>query len=698
MKIIYTKKFLISFFIVLINIPAFAQTPAPCGTDEIRNEQIKNDPSILEREAAFNAFADAFAETNTTTHRSAPYIIPVVFHIIHDYGAENISDAQIYDAIDKINADFSKTNSDFWMTIPEFQGIAADCAIEFRLAQRTLSGACTDGIERIPSLRTYEGSDAAKLEGWQPAFYLNIWVVQDLQNGAAAYAYYPTSIDGFLIPADGIICRYDYVGSIGAAGTYSTHTLSHEIGHYLNLQHCWGNSNSPGVACGDDQVGDTPYTEGWVSCNLYGASCDNEVDNVQNIMEYSYCSTMFTEGQKTRMYATLNDSEAFRNNLWSPENLALTGTTDGYESGLCEPTADFYADNRFVCAGENVNFHDVSWGGTADSRSWEFTGGTPAVSTEINPVVTFSEPGWHKVVMTATNASGATSKSVDDYIYVSSETPVLDETYYGNFNDETEVKNNWVFYNKYADNHYWQWLPHNGYWEGGCAWLNSRFAPDNEKDVLISPSFDLSNYFATNVFFKYSTTTWAITDDDYDMALKLFYSTNCGRTWIYISQITGDDWKFSYGGGSDFFPTEPDQWSMATFNLPSGAQTENVKFKIEFTSNSYSNNVFIDDFNFASPVMSAPENSIASGLSITPNPVDAADQVQVTCNAVNSGRVDLKIFDLSGKEISIFEQTISAGGQHVFSFSPASLHMEPGCYFISLESEGRLVNSKLIVL
>lgn len=690
----------ISFFVIILFVTASAsgQTPSPCGTDEIRNAQIENNPEILQREAAFNQYADEFASTNTATHRSAPYIIPVVFHIIHDYGAENISDAQIYDAIDKINADFSKTNSDFWLTIPEFQGVAADCEIEFRLAQRTLSGACTDGIERIPSLRTYEGSDAAKLDGWQPAFYLNIWVVKDLQNGAAAYAYYPTSIDGFLIPADGVICRYDYVGSIGAAGTYSTHTLSHEIGHYLNLQHCWGNSNSPGVACGDDQVGDTPYTEGWVTCNLYGSSCDNVVDNVQNIMEYSYCSTMFTEGQKTRMYATLNDSEAFRNNLWDPENLALTGTTDGYESGLCEPTADFYADNRLVCIGENVNFHDVSWGGAADSRSWEFTGGMPTTSTEINPVVTFSEPGWHKVVLTTTNASGLTTKSIDDYIYVSPETPVLNETYFGNFNDETEVKNNWVFYNKYADTQYWQWRAENGYWAGGCAWLNSRFAPGSEKDVLISPSFDLSNYFATNVFFKYATTTWAITDDNYDMALKLYYSINCGRTWVYMSQITGDDWEFTYGGGTDFYPTQPEQWSMAIFNLPSAAQSENVKFKIEFTSNYYSNNIFIDDFNFSSPEMGIAGNPNSSQLNISPNPATDGDQVNILYSTTKPGKVTLKIFDLSGKEMHHFTETVFGDAPQSYSFSPAELHLKAGCYFISLESEGQVANSKFVVL
>lgn len=685
--------------VIISAVPHFisAQAVAPCGTDEIRRQLVEQDPGILTREAEFDAYAANFAATNHTNQRSTTYVIPVVFHIIHDYGTENISDEQIYDAIDKMNEDYSKSNADFLETAAEFQDVAADVQIEFRLAKRTLSGECTTGIERIPSLRTYTGGDAAKLDGWQPAFYLNIWVVETLAGNAAAYAYYPTSISGYLIPADGIICLYNYVGSIGASGSYGAHTLSHEAGHYLNLQHCWGNTNQPGVACGDDQVSDTPPTEGWTSCNLAGATCNNDVDNVQNFMEYSYCSTMFTEGQKTRMYASLSSPIAYRDHLVSEENLELTGTNDGYVAGLCSPKADFYADNRFVCSGETVNFHDVSWGGAADSRNWEFEGGSPSASTELNPAVTFTEAGWHKVSMTANNASGSNTSSIDQYIYVSSETPELDASYYANFNDGNEVNDHWVFYNKYPDDREWKWLPTNGYWSGGCAMLNSRFGPSGETDVLISPAFNLSDGLASNIFFKYSTTTYAPDDDSHDMALKLYYSVNCGRTWIYISQITGDDWQFSYGGGIDFYPTQPDQWTAAIFNMPSGAQQENVRFKIEYVYNAYSNNVFIDDFNFTTYELDVASVENISGLTVHPNPSTGNHAVEINYALAEGAEIVLTVTDLTGSVVYNKALGMQSSGLHQFDLIPSALNMHNGCYFVKLRSENTEVNSKLVV-
>ena len=250
------------------------------------------------------------------------YIIPVVFHIIHDNGPENISDAQVHDAIRVMNDDFNRMNPD-WVTVrPDFVDLVADVGIEFRLAQLDPQGNCTNGITRTESDLTYEGDQAmTQLIQWPRNRYMNIWVGASA-NGAAGYTNYPWVFNNSP-QNDGIVVKYDYVGSIGAGSPGRSRTLTHEVGHWLNLRHCWGNSNDPGLEenCSeDDDVEDTPLTIGWTACIVSGSSCGSPLDNVENYMEYSYCSKMFTTGQATRMLAALTSTIAQRNSLWEPGN------------------------------------------------------------------------------------------------------------------------------------------------------------------------------------------------------------------------------------------------------------------------------------------------------------------------------------------------------------------------------------------
>jgi hypothetical protein len=138
-----------------------------------------------------------------------PYIYySYVFHIIHEYGAENIPDSRIFTALNTLNQDYRKLNADLVDVIPQFQGIAADCDIEFRLAQKDPDGNCTNGIDRVYSYRTNQGNDRAKVVIWDRRNYLNIWVVKTLADGnVAAYAYLPAGASGLGYKVDGVISR-----------------------------------------------------------------------------------------------------------------------------------------------------------------------------------------------------------------------------------------------------------------------------------------------------------------------------------------------------------------------------------------------------------------------------------------------------------------------------------------------------------
>ena len=261
------------------------------------------------------------------------YVIPVVFHVIHNNGIENISDEQIYDQIRILNEDFSASNPDTSDIIPEFKNLIANCEIEFRLATKDPNGNCTNGITRHLDTSTNTGNHSVKsIVHWDPSRYLNFYVCIEAA-GLAGHALMPSQADSF--PQwDGIVMSHFYIGSIGTSTPQRSVVGTHEVGHYLNLQHIWGGNNVPNFpylpvglpsnCSSDDGVGDTPNSIGWSSCNLSANTC-GELENVQNYMDYSYCGAMFTNGQKQRMHDALNSQIANRNNLWSSSNLSFTG-------------------------------------------------------------------------------------------------------------------------------------------------------------------------------------------------------------------------------------------------------------------------------------------------------------------------------------------------------------------------------------
>ena len=418
-----------------------------CGTDHAMAEAFAANPGLktqfdlLQQQAEEQdriAYQNGYRETDA---RSMPpvYIIPIVFHVIHDYGAENISDAQILDQVRILNEDFRKQNADTTIIVPAFQGIAADAEIEFRLANLDPNGNCTNGIDRIYSYETYVGDDGSKLNSWPRSDYLNVWVVKNINSGAAGYAYLPGGAPSAAV--DGIIILSQYVGSIGTGNVSTSRALTHEIGHFLNLQHVWGSSNNPNVSCGNDGVTDTPVTEGWTSCNLTSNDeCNPGIEeNVQNFMEYAYCSRMFTQGQRTRMRAALNASAGSRNNLWTASNLTSTGTSGSPVT--CSPEADFLPVAKvYICPGASVTFTDMSSNATPTSWNWSFPGGTPSSSTVQNPTIQYNTPGVYAVTLTSSNSAGSNMVTRTGHVTV-----LASAAQFSTWNYVEDVENNTTF-------------------------------------------------------------------------------------------------------------------------------------------------------------------------------------------------------------------------------------------------------------
>ncbi|HRO75206.1 MAG TPA: M43 family zinc metalloprotease, partial [Crocinitomicaceae bacterium] len=287
--------------------------------------------------------ATELALKQSQTTRST-YYIPVVFHVLHVGGNENISDEQIHDAVAILNRDFRRLNADantvhadFNASNPDRVAEPADIEVEFRLATIAPDGTCFSGITRTFSALTnesdgYDQVDAIKAGNdvyrgeWKGDQYLNIFVIRNA-DGAAGYTNYPSNWGGGNSMENGIWVLHNYVGSIGTSSGGTSRTLTHEVGHWLNLPHTWGSTNEPGLMSNcstDDGVSDTPNTIGSQSCKLSENSCGPRA-NVENYMDYSYCSKMFTIGQGDRMRAALASTVGGRKNIVSASNLAAVG-------------------------------------------------------------------------------------------------------------------------------------------------------------------------------------------------------------------------------------------------------------------------------------------------------------------------------------------------------------------------------------
>lgn len=259
-------KLLLLFVLLLSGTTGFSQLQ--CGTDQMIRQHYQANPKayadFVEKDLLLQNALLQKSDEDTTL-----YIIPVVFHVLHLNGPENISDEQIIDGINIMNRDMQKLNADTINILPEFRHLVGKLRIEFRLATIDPEGNCTNGIDRIYTSRTNYGDDSAKVNPWPRDKYLNIWTAKSLLQGWAGYAYYPSAADAMEV-RDGIMLLANYVGSIGTSNVLRSRTLTHEVGHWLNLGHPWNTtiniSINVGLACGDDLVPDTPITKGHTDC------------------------------------------------------------------------------------------------------------------------------------------------------------------------------------------------------------------------------------------------------------------------------------------------------------------------------------------------------------------------------------------------------------------------------------------------
>jgi PKD repeat protein len=702
------KALVLAAFSVLIANTSFAQAEQHedhhCGLTPALNNLYQKYPGLQAEAEAKHAESMEVGKRNLENNRSTSpplYIIPVVFHIIHDYGTENISDAQILDQVAILNRDYRKLNADTSQIVAPFDSLAADSEIEFRLAQIDPDGNCTNGIDRIASMETYVGDDESKLNRWPREKYMNVWVVKDMMDGVAGYAYYPGAVDGFLEPFDGIIILQDYIGSIGTSSVTNSRALTHEVGHWLSLSHTWGNTNQPGVACGDDGILDTPQTKGWTTCNLTSNEIctTGEPENVQNYMEYAYCSKMFTYGQVAAMHYAINAPTADRSNLWTAANLAATGCLN--TQPVCMPHADFKVNSNtpeMVCEGSSVTLTDLTWSSGATSWAWTLTAGaTVLTSTAQNPTFTNMVPGVYTVELIATNATGTDTEIKTDYLVVSPDQAMVTPLYSESFEDPNYHYLGYYAEDMYGNGSIWHRTTGTAYTGSACMMLNNYgVTVAGDSDEFITPSYDLRFNTGLQLTVRYAFATGATDADLNTQSFRVMASTDCGQTWTQRWSRSRSNVVTAGLSTSYYVPANLGQWELITINLPSNYNTfSNVRFKFCFGSgeDGIANNLFLDDINVLSTNVGIGEVNDGSGFSIYPNPGDGNSTIAYSLT--ESANVLIDVYDVSGRLVSSQNKGEQGVGNYNTPVSEATL--APGTYMIQMTIGDRVTTRKYVV-
>ena len=305
-----------------------------CGANDIHAALMRTNLDYARARASIEAQAAAMGDLGTP---SGPTVIPVVVHVIHRGGPENISDAQIKSQIDVLNHDYRKKNPDISKVPAPFKPLVADAFVEFMLASADPAGKPTNGITRTQTnVAQFTADNAMKFtaqgghDAWDATRYLNMWVCPEIMDGPRTllgYAQFP----GGLPATDGVAIIHNAFGTTGtAAAPFNLgRTATHEVGHWLDLFHIWGDA----VGCGtDDQVADTPVQdrENFGKPTFPHVTCTNgpNGDMFMNYMDYvdDAAMFMFTPGQVARVRATLAGP---RSTIGQPAIAALAGVAPG---------------------------------------------------------------------------------------------------------------------------------------------------------------------------------------------------------------------------------------------------------------------------------------------------------------------------------------------------------------------------------
>lgn len=694
-------KFIKSLSLIIFFLGYLTQALAQnrCGTDEYYEEFLKNNTNERQNQEEFLKKCTEITTKAKNGHydnlekKGTVYYIPVVFHIIHEYGEELITKEQIDDQIRILNEDFRRTNADRINTRSTFAAKAADCEIEFRLATKDPNGNCFQGITRTVSDLTNDTRDQVKdLIYWNPNKYLNIWIVKSVSSqdqfttlGFAVFPWDNTS-------KRGIVMRADYTGSIGTSNVNNAgRTLTHEVGHCLGLLHPFQNGCGSSAQCEStgDRICDTPpVSSASFGCNQNKNSCSNDFpnlpDQIENYMDYAdgNCMNMFTKEQSIRMREVIT-TYSWATSLVSNANSTATGI---FSNCSPKPIADFFIPNNLktVCVGQTLTLENLSYNADNFSTEWIIEDASESIITTKNASFSFNSPGQKKVTLKVTNAEGSSTKVIEQAINV---LPAISDIKLPNTEkfESFDTENKYTVVNNYST---FGWRPINiGYDDNkGIVCVNNGNTQDDYEFELYSQPYDLSSVPEPKLSFRHA---YARRVSNAVELLSVWISTDCGQNYsllgAYNSNATLKSRDEIIAG---FSPNSTGDWAKKTINISANfSQSKNATFLFRFRS-AQGSNLYLDDIHLGNYSLSINEAKLSTLIKIYPQP--AKESVIIDWKSLNEKVEIINLFNADGKIVNTISDIKAQTNYELRS-------LQPGIYFIKIETSENQITKKIII-
>jgi hypothetical protein len=676
-------KALFASCLLLFAVYTHAQPVEKCGTDKMLHDFFQNNPNAAQIfQQKRNEIADYLNTNAARGNQQVIITIPVVFHVVYSLAAQNIDSLQIQSQIDVLNECYRLRNADTAAIPSWFQGRQADVLVEFCLAKFDPNGSPTNGITRhnISNTSNFD-TNIKPVTQWDPSKYLNIWTTY-LGTTLLGYA---TPFGLFPWDQDGVVLDYRRVGDAPfnpfASNSNMGRTCVHEVGHWLGLFHPFQDScvGMTPQTCNlqGDYICDTPPTKeaSYGQPNLLQNTCNetpvDEKDMWMNYMDYADDNQMhlFTHDQADVMRATLATS---RFSLQSSMGCTNPATVFNYSGHVIDAATSSPIINAKVLFDGQTDFE------TTTDASGNFTIVNLIAG---NYDVYAGKWGYmtNKFAVNTAFASGSASINI----------PIQNNHYY----DDFLFDYNWTKSATSAGGFWTRDMPLGTNYQGEDAnpdldalndfglkcfvTGNTGTNPlsddvDNGTVTLISPVFDLTGF--TDPYLRYERWFYdgaqsGNTPDD-NFTVKL----NNGTTTVTIENTTAAQ-------------APSNKWTQKIFRISNYvAFTNNTRLIIEASdANAGNPNVVeagLDKFEIQEGMFTAVEDLENEPLHVLVYPNPSTGVVNVNYATAAEGKVQLKVRNILGEEITVDEVQNTAQGNFTFDLSA----QPQGIYFITLQT------------
>lgn len=677
-----------------------------CGYEEEVARLMVEDPGFEQRTAEIRRHMETAIQQGASQGQRTVYRIPVVVHVIYNTPAQDLPDAQILSQIDVLNEDFRRFNLDTVNTPQVFKNLAADTEIEFCLATLDPSGMPTTGITRTETTTTtFSGNDmkadaTGGKDPWPRTEYLNMWVCK-LGGGLLGFS----SPMGAPAAEDGVVMGHEYFGRVGNLDPSFDlgRTATHEVGHWLGLDHPWGG----GGCSSDDNINDTPMQDAPnFGCQTFPSiSCSNgpNGDMFMNYMDYSddACFSLFTQDQKTVMRALFAPGGVRASLLNSPACgpfffddagvLAVNGPSGTLCGGDISPSVTLVNYGNTPLTAVNITY--LLDGNTVGTYLW--TGNLDSAETELINLPPFvAAPGAHVLSVMTADPNGSSDFNVANDMalgnFIALNAAGLPLPLIEGFEAAAVAPADWEIVN--PDNSVtWTVTADVGKNSKSSIFMDNYNYPGiGQQDLLELPGFDISDINSGRLAFDVAYALYT-PDGGFADTLEVYFSGDCGQTFQRVYQKSGAQLQTAPATTAPFVPTNS-QWRREFIPFDNYVGTTYLLVRFRHVTN-YENNLYLDNINLLPTYPTGIESELADlGLVIFPNP--ATDQVQVVFESTAAREVVLILQDLAGKVIRTNRLTARPGSNQA-EITVAGLSV--GMYLLKMTDGERQVVRKLQV-